>query len=47
MKTYSELLYWRQYEKYIHYDEKKGVYVYDKKLPERAKKSFEAWIKQF
>ena len=46
MKRYSELLYWLDYKQYIHYDEKTDTYDYDPELPERARKSFEAWRKQ-
>lgn len=46
MERYSELLYWLDYKQYIHYDEKTDKYNYDSGLPERARKSFEAWLKQ-
>ena len=47
MKRESELLYWRKYKYLIHYNEKEKKYEYDKELPTRAHKSFEAWLKQF
>lgn len=46
MERSTELLYWRQYKQYIHYDEKTQKYYYDPELPERARKSFEAWLNQ-
>ena len=46
MQRYTELLYWHNYRQYIHYDEKKGTYYYDPELPERARISFERWLKQ-
>ena len=46
MKRYSELLYWVKYRQYIHYKEEDDTYYYDPELPERAKKSFEAWLAQ-
>lgn len=46
MERYTELLYWRQYKQFIHYDKKKNSYYYDPELPERARKSFEKWLKQ-
>ena len=47
MRTKSELLYWHKYRHMIHYDKKKKCYYYDADIPERAKKSFKAWKKQF
>lgn len=46
MERYTELLYWKKYKQYIHYNEKEKSYYYDPELPERAKRSFEAWLKQ-
>lgn len=46
MERYTELLYWHKYRDYIHYDESTDSYYYDQELPERAKKSFEAWLAQ-
>lgn len=46
MKRYSELLYWMDYMELIHYDEKTKKCTYDPKLPERARKSFEKWLKE-
>ena len=43
MERSTELLYWHKYIQFIHYDEEKNDYYYDSELPERAKKSFEAW----
>ena len=47
MKTQSELLYWMDYDQYIHYNEQSDTYYYDPELPERARKSFEDWLEQF
>ncbi len=47
MKRTSELLYWVQFRKMIHYSKETNSYSYDPELPERARKSFEAWRKQF
>ena len=46
MERSSELLYWHKYSQFIHYDEKTRSYYYDPELPERARKSFEEWLKQ-
>lgn len=46
MRRSSELLYWMDYKQYIHYNKKTDSYYYDSGLPERARKSFEAWLKQ-
>ena len=46
MKRYTELLYWHKYRDMIHYDKKADTYYYDPELPERARKSFEAWLAQ-
>ncbi len=46
MERYSELLYWIDFKQYIHYNESTNTYSYDSELPERARKSFEAWLKQ-
>lgn len=46
MERYTELLYWDKFIQYIHYDEENDSYYYDPELPERAKKSFEDWLKQ-
>lgn len=46
MKRYSELLYWREFRDLIYYDKKTNTYSYDPKLPERARKSHENWLKQ-
>ena len=47
MEKYTELLYWTDFDQYIHYDEKTDSYFYDPELPERARISFENWLKQF
>lgn len=47
MKRSSELLYWVDYKQYIHYVEETNSYRYDAELPDRARKSFEEWLKQF
>ena len=46
MKRYTELLYWLDYKQYIHYDKNTRAYYYDPELPERARMSFEMWLKQ-
>lgn len=46
MKKNSELLYWLDFKQYIHYDSETNSYTYDPKLPERAKMSHIAWLKQ-
>lgn len=46
MTSNKELLYWYDYRKYIYYDELTDTYTYDPKMPERAKKSHIAWLKQ-
>ena len=46
MKRYTELLYWLDFDQYIHYDESTKTYYYDPDLPQRAKNSFEAWLAQ-
>lgn len=46
MERYTELLYWLKFKQYIHYDKSRDEYHYDSELPERAKKSFENWLKQ-
>ena len=46
MERYTELLYWLDFSQYIHYNEEDDTYYYDEELPERARKSFEAWKKQ-
>ena len=46
MERYTELLYWHKYRQFIHYNEETNTYYFDPELPERAKKSFEAWLKQ-
>ena len=45
MTMRTELLYWHKFKDKIHDDDPKHV-TYDKDLPERAKKSYEAWKKQ-
>jgi len=46
MSKSSELLYWKNYKQYIHYDKEKDKYYYDPEIPERAKKSHEKWLKE-
>lgn len=46
MERYTELLYWHRYSEYIHYDQETDSYHYDPELPDRARSSFEAWLKQ-
>ena len=46
MERYTELLYWLDFSQYIHYNEEDDTYYYDEELPERARKSFEAWKEQ-
>lgn len=46
MERYTELLYWVKFRQFIHYDKKNDKYYYDSELPERARKSFEDWLKQ-
>ena len=46
VKSSSELLYWVQYRKLIHYNEASDTYEYDPGLPQRARDSFEMWLKQ-
>ena len=46
MKRYSDILYWVKYRDMIHYDEKTDTVSYDPDLPERARISYEMWLKQ-
>ena len=46
VKSETELLYWTHFTDYIHYDEDSDTYIYDPELPQRARESFEAWLKQ-
>ena len=42
----TELLYWVDFRNYIHYDEASNTYTFDPELPQRARESFEMWLKQ-
>ena len=46
MQRSTELLYWCDFDQFIHYDESTDTYHYDPELPERARVSFENWLKQ-
>lgn len=45
MERYTELLYWCDYDQYIHYDKNTDTYSYDPDMPKRARKSHEMWLK--
>lgn len=46
VRSSTELLYWVQFRDLIHYVEASDSYVYDDNLPQRARDSFEMWLKQ-
>lgn len=46
MERYVESLFWVKYRQYIHFDQDTKEYVYDPELPDRAKRSFELWLKE-
>ena len=46
MEKNTELLYWVNFKQYIHYDPETNTYTYDPEIPERARISFENWLKQ-
>lgn len=46
VKGNTELLYWVNYIDYIHYVEDSDTYTFDQELPQRARESFEMWLKQ-
>lgn len=45
MERYTEVLYWADYDDYVHYDEKTGAYTFDPEFPIRARMSFGLWRK--